>query len=550
MSIIIFKKKWVRQIKTSKPYIILLGITIIFLSLFLIGYDSLKITIDSPQKLTSGWFFEYESISVPTKLDVSTNSPYRIYRTLDENFNESQVIMIRTSLQNITVYLDNVLIYEKQFGISNVKPYASSWHFITLPGQNEGHDLSIELSSPYRSMSGEINTVFYGSEVMHYRYLMNTYGIRLIIGVILFMIGSVVMIFDFFVKQVRDKGYVYIGLFTIILSLWVIAESKMLQFFSGSELLMGTLAYLALPACAIPMIIFLSEYLLHEYRKILSWMKYLFIIHILVITTLHFVSIADYFETVVFSQAWIAFGIVLSIIALILDYKKTRQHQTIKVLYGFIALMIFAILEFINFLFGIFENVSLYLSVGIMLIMIYVIINYLRYIVQRLKISYQTELYQKLAYVDYVTQGKNRLAYERDFEAIMRDDKQKKDLRLVLFDLDNLKKINDVHGHIAGDEAIKTAYDIINSIFNDFGVCYRIGGDEFACLYLNKNQDLYVEKLQKVESLTKAYNSKSSYHFGISLGSAVMSDDDMNYKELYEQADHMMYDYRKQKDMK
>lgn len=539
-----------RLIKTYKPYIILLVVTIIFLSLFWIGYDSLRISIDTPQKLTAGWVFENESISVPTKLNVSTNTPYRIYRTLDQNFNESQVIMIRTSLQNITVYLDDVLIYEKQFGTSQFKPYASSWHFITLPGQNEGHELSIELSSPYRSMSGEINDVFYGSEVMHYRYLMNTYGIRLIIGVILFLIGLIVMIFDFLVKQVRDKGYVYIGLFAIILSLWVIAESRMLQFFTGSELLMGTLAYMSLPAFAIPMIVFLTEFLLKDYKKVLSWMKYLFIIHLVIITALHYLNIADYFETVVLSQIWIAVGIVLAIIALILDNKKNNQNETIKALYAFIVLMVFAILEFINFQVGFFENVSLYLSLGIVLIMTYVIINYFRYIIQRLKISFQTELYQKLAYMDHVIQGKNRLAFERDFDAIMRDEKQRKDLRLILFDLDNLKKINDVHGHIAGDEAIKTAYDMISSVFKDYGECYRIGGDEFACLYLNKSHDLYSDKLSILESLETEYNTKSVYRFGISLGSAVMNNDGMGYTELYEQADHMMYDYRKQKHLK
>ena len=527
-----------------------MAITIIFLSLFWIGYDSLRISIDTPQKLTTEWVFENESISLPTKLDVSTNTPYRLSRTLDENFNESQVIMIRTSLQNITVFLDNVIVYEKQFGTSQIKPFASSWHFITLPGQKEGHELSIELSSPYNSMSGEINDVFYGSEVMHYRYLMNTYGIRLIIGVILFLIGLIVMIFDFLVKQVRDKGYVYIGLFAIILSLWVIAESRMLQFFTGSELLLGTLAYLALPAFAIPMIVFLTEYLLKDYKKVLSWMKYLFIMHLVVITILHTLSIADFFETVVFSQVWIAVAIVLAIIALILDYKKNKQNETIKALYAFIVLMVFAILEFINFLVGFFENVSLYLSLGIVLIMTYVIINYFRYIIQRLKISYQTELYQKLAYMDHVTQGKNRLAYERDFDAIMRYEKQRKDLRLILFDLDNLKKINDVHGHIAGDEAIKTAYDIISTVFKDFGECYRIGGDEFACIYLKTDYDLYLRKIQMMETLENEFNIKSSYRFGISVGSAVMTHDEMSYAELYEQADHMMYDYRKQKYMK
>lgn len=98
--------------------------------------------------------------------------------------------MIRTSLQDIYVYLDGNLIYEKTYGNSLTQTYASSWHFITLPAQAEGMELMLELSSPYQSMTGRVNHVFYGTEVMHYRYLMRNYGPRLIIGIIVFLSDS------------------------------------------------------------------------------------------------------------------------------------------------------------------------------------------------------------------------------------------------------------------------------------------------------------------------------------------------------------------------
>lgn len=179
--------------------------------------------------------------------------------------------------------------------------------------------------------------------------------------------------------------------------------------------------------------------------------------------------------------------------------------------------------------------------------MSYMFINYFKYFIHRLKKSYQTELYEKLAYMDHVIQGKNRLAFERDFEAIFNDEKCKKNLRLILFDLDNLKKINDVHGHISGDSAIKKAYEIMTEVFKDYGECYRIGGDEFACLYLNNDEVLYNQKIKTLESLTKEINEKSPYRFGVSLGSAVIDKEQMNHLELYEKADKMMYEYRKLK---
>lgn len=523
----------------------LLVVVALFMTLFFIRYDSLRISIDQPQRLNNGWVFEGKDISLPEKLTIPKDTPYLISHELEEDFSESQVMMIRTSLQNIRVFLDDVLIYEKIYGKSFAETYASAWHFIPLPSQVEGRTISIELSSPYHSMSGTINEVYYGTEVMLYRYLMNTYGAKLIIGFIVLFIGLVVMISDFLMRNARGKGFAYVGLFAVLLSFWMIAESKMLQFFTGSELFIGTLAYISLSIFAIPLITYLTEYALTDYKKPLQWMKYLFIVYSIVITLLHFTSVADFFETVIFTQLLIVAGIITAITSLVFDYKKHDNKILLKILNGFVVIIVFAVFELINFLFGQFENTSLYFSLGIVIIMIYTFVNYVRYILHRLKISYKSEVYQHLAYMDQVVQGKNRLAFERDYEEIFGDEKRKHDLRLILFDLDNLKQINDVYGHTTGDEVIKKAYDIMSEVFKDYGECYRIGGDEFACLYLNTSDTLYEEKRKKLESLANEYNEKTPYHFGVSVGSAVLSNDHMLQHELFTQADSVMYEYRK-----
>lgn len=533
--------------KTYKPYLILLFITILFFTLFFINFTSQKIMIGNPNSLSDGWMYENEEISLPTDLNISKDTIYRIEHVLNEDFHEPKVLMIRSSLQDIHIYLEDVLIYEKVYGTTLDKPYASTWHFITLPRHIDGQTLAIELSSPYKAMSGQINEVFYGTEAMHYAYLFRTYGLRLLIGVIVLVMGLIVMISDFFIRKKQDKGYAYAGLFAVILSLWMIAESRMLQFFTGSELLLGTLAYLALPLFAIPMVIYLTEYVLTDYKNPLKWMNILYILNFIVITTLHFTGVADYFETVIFSQIWLALGIVVAITSLIFDYKKTQHTGSLKFIKAFIVLIVFAIFEFLNFLLGRFENTSLFISLGIVVLMVYLFINYVRFLVERLKISYQTEVYEKLAYMDYVTQGKNRLAFERDLDAIYQDEELKTKLRLVLFDLDSLKKINDEYGHVVGDEAIKKAFDIINETFDDEGECYRIGGDEFACIYLNMSEEVYQTKIEIVERLSKQFDDKTLYHFGLSLGSSVIESDLISQKDLYNLADLKMYEYKKAK---
>jgi two-component system cell cycle response regulator len=55
-------------------------------------------------------------------------------------------------------------------------------------------------------------------------------------------------------------------------------------------------------------------------------------------------------------------------------------------------------------------------------------------------------------------------------------------LSLVLFDLDHFKKLNDLHGHPAGDAALRAFAELARSAFRDSDSLYRYGGEEFAAL--------------------------------------------------------------------
>lgn len=67
---------------------------------------------------------------------------------------------------------------------------------------------------------------------------------------------------------------------------------------------------------------------------------------------------------------------------------------------------------------------------------------------------------------------------------------------LIFFDMDNLKKINDVHGHKAGDKALHCLGNVISSI-DENGVACRIGGDEFL-LFINETDERVIEAKVRV----------------------------------------------------
>jgi two-component system, cell cycle response regulator len=74
------------------------------------------------------------------------------------------------------------------------------------------------------------------------------------------------------------------------------------------------------------------------------------------------------------------------------------------------------------------------------------------------------------------------LSLERELE---RSRRHQQPLSLLTIDLDHLKLVNDQHGHVAGDDAIKMAARVLASAVRKFEVVARQGGDEFAIILPN-----------------------------------------------------------------
>jgi len=116
------------------------------------------------------------------------------------------------------------------------------------------------------------------------------------------------------------------------------------------------------------------------------------------------------------------------------------------------------------------------------------------------------------------------------------------ELCFIIFDLNNLKKINDEFGHIYGDQGIIAAYNCIEEYFNSFGNCYRIGGDEFACLLKIEDEKVLEERLQEFKKAINEINSNFDFPFNIASGYAFYdSETDYSPKELIHRGDQEMY---------
>lgn len=118
---------------------------------------------------------------------------------------------------------------------------------------------------------------------------------------------------------------------------------------------------------------------------------------------------------------------------------------------------------------------------------------------------------------------------------------------LVMFDLNNLKYINDNFGHLAGDEAIKTFAKRLSVIIRRSDVFARYAGDEFIAIFLNTDFDKLDnrlnELLENMEQSPITVDGNSiivSFSYGIS----TFEKDSINYDELIKIADKRMYEMK------
>ncbi len=104
------------------------------------------------------------------------------------------------------------------------------------------------------------------------------------------------------------------------------------------------------------------------------------------------------------------------------------------------------------------------------------------------KVSERTKQLEKLSRVDPLTDIYNQRAMydylRRELASAKRNGTK---ISMVYFDVDKFKQINDIEGHIKGDEVLKTIGQILKSINREVDISCRYGGDEFTTILPNCN---------------------------------------------------------------
>lgn len=168
-----------------------------------------------------------------------------------------------------------------------------------------------------------------------------------------------------------------------------------------------------------------------------------------------------------------------------------------------------------------------------------------------MKMEYNIKKYveyaHEQAFTDQMTGVSSKTAY---YEYLKELEEKTKDheisYKVIVFDLNGLKNINDNYGHECGDEFITNCAKVIMSLFGKDRT-FRIGGDEFIVILEEENLDTdtidqrIFDEMQEFNTKLKHGDIAVSFSFG---ASEFEKGTDDTFKKVFKRADEIMYQYK------
>lgn len=150
--------------------------------------------------------------------------------------------------------------------------------------------------------------------------------------------------------------------------------------------------------------------------------------------------------------------------------------------------------------------------------------------------------------IDALTGIKNKETLQNEISTYLKNDSSQQLGALFMIDVDNFKTVNDLNGHVIGDEVLKNFGSILKESFTIEDIVGRAGGDEFIVFVkdiqehgnaINKAQEI-CQKIRNIE----IDNFKGT--ISCSIGIAFYPEHGTTFKGLYNLADQALYQTKNQ----
>ncbi len=451
-----------------------------------------------------------------------------------------------------TVYINDKAVYD--FHPHLIRLYGNYYgeciHAVDIPVLDSSSKISISYTSLYKAET----TTFYYMKIQEgasfIRSMFANGFLNYLQCFVIMVLGVVLIIVGFLLNNDEHSTVetVSLGTIAIILALWTSSGSRIPQIISENSAMVRVMDYMCLRFLPVPVMILFSSVAKQLDSFFPKFVAGLAAVNMMITLVWVLVLGKDYSAVLPLTHAILGIGVVAIIYMTVKVFRKTRRFdRNMKfIVAGFSVLIAAGGLDAIRYYTMRATDASLFTRVGLLYFIVLFTVYELTLFLEIIKKSAQTELMEKLAYNDGLTDFLNRMAFTRDENEL--SGKKTGRYVLVQLDINYLKQVNDNYGHAEGDRFIIAASDLINRAFGQYGKCYRIGGDEFFVILDGKNcEEDYDKAVRLFDEEIGKINDKKEFPIPlyIAYGKSVFDPDINSFDDAEKEADRLMYESKK-----
>lgn len=471
----------------------------------------------SAERVDFGWTDE-NGISVgqlPCRLDSSGNVLVLSHDLSGITSDDKRFFVFQTRYESIRIWADDILIYAT--GQTEKDALGSRWHFVPAKSLSGASQIRVEFTRYEEKDSWKVSAIFLdcpGAVLLH---LLCDYAPAIIFSVFGLMFTFLLLLIIIFMAKEKIPGIATIlnlAAFTCLSSLWTLLDSKITTLFGGNYALTYFFSYCAFYLLMVPFLLYIQQ-ILDCKNRLLRYLPYVFIGNAIVCMGLHFSGLVSIQHTTISVHILLVISMLVSTWELFQSVVKKGEKKTRFTFFGVLFLYVTGLASIILYNTGVLRptNNALPYSWALLILIFCMAVDEVFSLRHMWKQKQYSEYYRKMAVQDSMTLLENRNAYELHLQKLVSNSPHR--LTFILFDVDNLKMINDTYGHFVGDQIIYLSAQCIREVFEPVARCYRIGGDEF-CAIMNRNEDVS-SLLSRFEALFKS-RSKDIVFTTISYG--------------------------------
>lgn len=515
---------------------------ILILAIKNIRYPDVRGTNAYP--LNFGWYYEVDgekhSVQLPCTIpkEAVKNGTVYLYHPVTVDI-AGKSLGFFSEKQTVRVAVNGVQLYnwQRQGAPAWLKTYGWLLHIVDIPLSSREMTVCVSLKAEVPGAEGVCSEMCIGtrSEIMN--LMLKRYQAQGIIACVIEVIGLFLLFLYVCFRKMftKDRTIFVLALLSIAAGLWQLEESKIFYVFCPNPMVHWVCDYMMFLTMP-PLIVALSEEMTGCHSDILFHMLFwLALIMSIVECVLQFCGILTFTQMLLPIQVLVVVTCVYVLIKTVIGIKQNNKKTKIY-LPAVVILVVGIVGEFIYYY--IYKSASaVFFGLTLLPFFIYLGVNAYRESSKRFHDAEQSAIYHNLAFTDFSTGVLSRTAYYDYMDHCTFDS----EYDLYVFDLNNLKIINDTYGHLVGDKVIKVFAECASKAFEKTGTVYRAGGDEFVVVCRNAKPE---ELLQNEQTFLKLAASRKDIpvELSASYGSAHFipeTRDDFFYAQ--KEADSLMY---------